>query len=150
MVDNAHVLLQSAGAAQAMEAMMVLAAVRRAGRRLFPCQVEGLGSTATIRIEALEALLPTTIAQQAWCVARIGNFDAQVIQGVPVDVRAGGTLPLDVQKLCANMDFKAQGSVAISDVWPASTELCVDGILYITGRADGPSTVSSGHEITAL
>lgn len=150
MVDNAHVLLQSAGAAQAMEAMMVLAAVLRAGRRLFPCQVEGLGSTATIRIEALEALLPTTIAQQAWYVARIGNFDAQVIQRVPVDVRAGGTLPLDVQKLCANMDFKAQGSVAISDVWPASTELCVDGILYITGRADGPSTVSSGHEIIAV
>ena len=64
MVHYAPALLQKAGATEALEALMVLAAVFRAARRFFPCQVGSVESTATIRIDALKVLKPSTIAQK--------------------------------------------------------------------------------------
>ena len=82
MVYYAPALLQKAGATEALEAMMVLAAVFRAARRLFPCEVGSVESTATIRIDALKVLTPLTIVQEeVWYVLRIGDLDAEVIQG---------------------------------------------------------------------
>ena len=98
MVYYAPALLQKAGAKEALEALVVLAAVLRSARRLFPCRVGGIESTATVRIDALKVLTPSTIAQTKWYVSRIGEFDAEVIEGM-LDAGARFAAPLDLQQL---------------------------------------------------
>jgi len=101
MVYYAPALLQKAGATEALEALMVLAAVLRAARRLFPCQVGSVESTATIRIDALKVLKPSTIAQKKeWYVSRIGDLDAEVIQGPLLDGGDCRTAPLELHLIC--------------------------------------------------
>jgi len=101
MVYYAPALLQKAGATEALEAMMVLAAVFRAARRLFPCQVGSVESTATIRIDALKVLKPSTIVQEeVWYVSRIGELDAEVIQGPLLDEGYCRAAPVELHLIC--------------------------------------------------
>ena len=101
MVYYAPALLQKAGATEALEALMVLAAVFRAARRLFPCQVGSVESTATIRIDALKVLKPSTIAQKKeWYVSRIGDLDAEVIQGPLLDEGYCRAAPVELHLIC--------------------------------------------------
>jgi len=117
MVYYAPALLQKAGATEALEALMVLAAVLRAARRLFPCQVGSVESTATIRIDALKVLKPSTIAQKKeWYVSRIGDLDAEVVQGTLHKKRTDGTARLDLQKLCVQLGLENPFCVAVHHV----------------------------------
>jgi len=84
LVYYAPALVQKAGPAQVDKALMLLAAVFRAARLLFPLDfsTSGLQCTVTIRIDTLKILTPEEIeAAGAWHLRRTSATDAESVCG---------------------------------------------------------------------
>lgn len=87
LVYYAPALLQKAGAKQVTEALLVLAAVYRAARKLFPLDVspQAVESTVTVRIDALKVFTPEEIlANGPWHLRASSNALIEAVCG-PVD-----------------------------------------------------------------
>mmetsp|Transcript_104727 Transcript_104727/g.292231 ORF Transcript_104727/g.292231 Transcript_104727/m.292231 type:complete len:857 (+) Transcript_104727:66-2636(+) len=87
LVYYAPALLQKAGAHQVMEALLVLAAVYRAARRLFPMDItpQAVESTVTVRIDALKVFTPEEIlSNEPWHLRAVSNTLIEAVRG-PID-----------------------------------------------------------------
>jgi len=113
MLYYAPALMQKAGPDQCLEAMLILAAVFRAARRLFPCVKWSVGSTTTIRIDALKALSPAEIAQHSfWHVIRKGDMEAEVTGDVCSEL-SSSIAPLDLNELHSQLPMTAESVLQI-------------------------------------
>lgn len=83
MLYHAPAFLQQAET-ECLEALHVLGAVCRAARHLFPCLVESVELTATIRMDALLDKQPSSLLfGLRWYVCRTGKLSAKVIRCEP-------------------------------------------------------------------
>uniref|UniRef100_A0A7S1B0T1 Uncharacterized protein n=1 Tax=Noctiluca scintillans TaxID=2966 RepID=A0A7S1B0T1_NOCSC len=79
MLYYAPALLQKAAASHCLGGLMIIVAVFRAARELFPCHCDGSEKTVTIRIDALKVLRPLEALEAGpWQVCRTGDLEACV------------------------------------------------------------------------
>ena len=79
MLHHAPALLQKASAPHCLGALMIIAAVFRAARELFPCEPAGAEKTVIIRVDALKVLSPEAIVgADSWTLCRTGELAACV------------------------------------------------------------------------
>lgn len=103
LLHYAPALIQKAGKVECVEAMIVLAAVYRAVRQVFPCKAESMEKNACIRMDELKVLKPSEIAKVTpWHVSCTGELDAEVIAGeLPEGLQFPSlTARVDLYSLC--------------------------------------------------
>mmetsp|Transcript_25174 Transcript_25174/g.57877 ORF Transcript_25174/g.57877 Transcript_25174/m.57877 type:complete len:889 (-) Transcript_25174:35-2701(-) len=76
----APALIQNAGQDEAIGALIVMAAVFRAARVVFPLESQLFEQTATIRVDTMKSLKPGEIMRrQPWKLRRTGKITAEVV-----------------------------------------------------------------------
>mmetsp|Transcript_58906 Transcript_58906/g.140584 ORF Transcript_58906/g.140584 Transcript_58906/m.140584 type:complete len:895 (-) Transcript_58906:73-2757(-) len=82
LVYYAPALIQRAGRREAAGALIILARVLVAARRVFPLDVRFQEQACTVRIDALKVLSQTEmLKRQPWYLKRTGSTTAEVVQG---------------------------------------------------------------------
>mmetsp|Transcript_69547 Transcript_69547/g.166772 ORF Transcript_69547/g.166772 Transcript_69547/m.166772 type:complete len:921 (-) Transcript_69547:58-2820(-) len=80
LIYYAPALLQNAGMHEAQGALIILAAVFRAARVIFPLDSHSFDQTVTVRIDAMKAVKPGDIMRrQPWMLKRTSAISAEVL-----------------------------------------------------------------------